>query len=268
MRRAVSTPQAPSEAPKRRVDLGTGTASVVDEGEGAPEFLLVHGLPGSARDFRWLTPCLGPSRRVRLEMPGFGGTPRSTGPDPSVEARARFVIDACDALELRRPILVGHSMGGIVGARAASLAPDRFAGLALISSPGLRAHRAFSRFPRRRLSWALRLPGATRLMRPMMRAGFRAAGFVHGTDEERVLTVHCIAATSIPEHAACLRTLTLPLLHAFCDDDPLVEAQIMAQTAEVTGGPVHRFADGGHNPQKHHAVELGDALQAWARSLS
>jgi len=41
----------------------------------------------------------------------------------------------------------------------------------------------------------------------------------------------------------------------------------MVETAEVTGGPVHRFPDGGHNPQKHHAVELGDALRSWAQSL-
>ncbi len=72
--------------------------SLVDEGppDGRP-WVLVHGIPGSARDFRWFTPALrlaAPSDRiVRLEMPGFGATPLQTEPDPSVEARARYVCE-------------------------------------------------------------------------------------------------------------------------------------------------------------------------------
>ena len=62
-------------------------------GEGELELLLVHGIPGSARDFRWLSHLLAEqARTIRLEMPGFGGTPLATGPSPGVEARARFVV--------------------------------------------------------------------------------------------------------------------------------------------------------------------------------
>lgn len=264
----MSTPAAPSNAPVRSIALPTGPASVADEGEGDLEFVLVHGLPGSARDFRWLTPCLPSARRVRLEMPGFGGTPLSTAPRPSVEARARFVLEATRALELRRPILVGHSMGGVVCTRACRLAPERYAGLVLISSPGMREHRELRRFPARSLSQALRLPGVEALMRPLLRWAFTRGGFRHATDAGLVWTVHCVGATSIAEHAEALRELTLPVFHAFCEDDPLIEVEIMAETARRLGGPVLRFDDGGHNPQKHHAVELGRALQSWAESLA
>ena len=68
----------------------------------------------------------------------------------------------------------------------------------------------------------------------------------------------------IPAHASRLRAARVPFFHAFCDDDPLVEVTIASETAQELGGPVHRFESGGHNPQKHHAVELSAALIEWA----
>lgn len=239
-----------------------------DEGEGPPTFVLVHGLPGSARDFRWLSPLLATeARAIRMELPGFGSTPLETEPSADVLPRARFVLHCVDALRLERPILVGHSMGGVVCAGAASIAPGRIAGLALIASPGLRVHRGFRQLPRHALSAVLRLPGMSRGLRRPLAAGFRRSGFRHSTHEERVHTLHCVARTSIPEHAARLRSLRMPLFHAFCEDDPLVEPAVTAHTATVLGGEVLRFATGGHNPQKHDAIELANELVQWSRSI-
>ncbi|MEM9463485.1 MAG: alpha/beta fold hydrolase [Myxococcota bacterium] len=135
--------------------------------------VLVHGgrgLPGSARDSRWMSHTLGQhARAIRIEMPGFGGTTLATGPSPSVESRGRFVVDCIDALALHQPILVGHSMGGVVATMAAILAPKRIAGLALLSSPGLRVHRGLRQFPRRRMSALLRVPGVPFALRKRRR---------------------------------------------------------------------------------------------------
>jgi pimeloyl-ACP methyl ester carboxylesterase len=267
----MTIPAEPSDCAPTLIALPTGPASITDEGprDAAHTFLLVHGLPGSVRDFRWLVPPLAAAARVvRLEMPGFGATPLATGPSPSVEARAAFVIAVADALDLARPVLVGHSMGGVVGTLAVTGAPDRFAGLALISSPGLRVHRGLRRFRPRPISRLLRLPLAARLLRGRLRRAFEATGFRHASDAEIVHTVHCVAAVDMAAHAERMRALSGPLLHGYCTDDPLIETDILDEAARVTGGTVLRFDQGGHNPQKYQAIPLAEALLAWADRLA
>jgi pimeloyl-ACP methyl ester carboxylesterase len=267
----MTTPAAASTADRDLARLPNGRVfSYVYDGpperaEGAT-FLLLHGLPGSARDFRWLAPVLAErgARVVRLEMPGFGETPLSTEPDPSVEARGRFVLDAIEALGLEQPWLVGHSMGGVVGTMAATLDPRRVAGLALVSSPGLRVHRGFRKARPRLAEAVLGLPLAERVLRRPLRRTFERTGFRHATDLGIRHTMRSIAATEIPAHGGRLRALQVPVLHAFCAGDPFIERVIFEETARVVGGPVLSFAEGGHNPQKHQAVELGEALVAWS----
>ncbi|MBX3250894.1 MAG: alpha/beta hydrolase, partial [Myxococcales bacterium] len=163
-----------------------------------------------------------------------------------------------------RPWLVGHSMGGVVGAMAATLSPDSFAGLALVASPGLRVHRGLRRARPKLLGALVRSPLAARALARPLRALFERGGFRHATDAEILHTIRCIAVTEIADHAERLRALRLPLFHAFCDADPFIEREILDETARALGGPVLRFAEGGHNPQKFQAVELGEALVEWA----
>ncbi len=273
----MTTPSAPSTADRDLARLPNDRIfSYVYDGPAdrrhaeAPTFLLIHGLPGSARDFRWLAPVLAAhgARVVRIEMPGFGETPLSTEPDPSVEARGRFVVDVVRALELDRgpmkPWLAGHSMGGVVGTMAATSAPELFSGLALVSSPGLRIHRGLRRARPRAAEAVLSLPFAERVLRKPLRKMFERTGFQHATDLGIRHTMRCIAATDTAAHAERLRRLELPILHAFCARDPFIERAIFEETAREIGGPVLRFAEGGHNPQKFQAVELGEALVRFA----
>ncbi|MBX3249816.1 MAG: hypothetical protein KF901_21745, partial [Myxococcales bacterium] len=105
----MTLPAQPSHAERRLVQLDDGVAAYVHDGpsDGAARaaFVLVHGLPGNARDFRWLAPVLAArgAHVVRVEMPGFGETPLATAPDPSVEARGRFVVELSQALGLVPP---------------------------------------------------------------------------------------------------------------------------------------------------------------------
>lgn len=269
----MTTPATPSTADRDLARLPNDRVfSYVYDGpenetDRALTFVLVHGLPGSARDFRWLAPVLAShgARVVRIEMPAFGETPLSTEPDASVEARGRFVVDAMRALKLDRSCLVGHSMGGVVGTMAATLAPDLFSGLALVSSPGLRVHRGFRQARPRTVEAVLSLPFAERALRQPLRRMFERTGFRHATDLGIRHTLRCIAVTDVKAHGRRLRRLRPPVLHAFCARDPFIERAVFEETARAIGGPVLRFAEGGHNPQKHQAVELGEALVRFAR---
>ncbi len=258
----------PADPARRSVSIAGGQASYTDEGAGVA-IVAVHGLPGSARDFRWLAPQVcDHARLVRLELPGFGATPVASGPDPSPIGRARFTLAACEALGLERPLLLGHSMGGVVACAAATLQPEAFRGLALLSSPGLRPHAMLRRLPVAAASRLLRRRWAARWLAGLQRRLFQWAGFRGYPGAELTRTIHCVAATSIAQHARRVRRLQLPTLVSWCDDDPLIEAELAEELAAACpAGPRLRFAQGGHNPQKSHAAEIGAALQAWLAEL-
>jgi pimeloyl-ACP methyl ester carboxylesterase len=258
-----------SDPPLRTVELATGPASYSDEGSG-PVVVAIHGLPGSARDFRWLAPHLSARLRLlRIEMPGFGATPVRSGAELSPEGRARFVLSVLRALGVERPVLVGHSMGGVVAAAAVDLEPDAFAGLGLLATPGLRRHTMLRRVPFGALSALLARPRLGPALGPLLRRAFARAGFRGYPDSELDRTIHCVAHTPMAEHAARVRRLRLPTLLAWCQDDPIIQPDLASELAGACpAGPRLCFPSGGHNLQKTRAQEIGAALVAWAEGLS
>lgn len=265
----MARPEQPSDPTPTRIELALGPASFTDEGAGPP-IVAIHGLPGSSRDFRWLAPALVARFRViRVDLPGFGGTPWTTRPGYAPEDRAAFVTELLEALALPPALLVGHSMGGVVAAAAAEAAPDRVRALGFVSAPGLRLHRGLRRLPRRALSAWFAGERRGRITLPVLRRAFAMMGF-RGPypDEALVHTLHGVAALDLEVHARRLRALRTPSAVIWCADDPLIEPEIPEELARtVPDGPRLRFEAGGHNPQKHHATEIAEALAAWAAEL-
>lgn len=116
------------------------------------DVLLLHGVGESADGWRGLMARLAPSYRVyALTLPGFGGLRRAVAgsgvegksaardavEDPSPEGFARFCHAFVTAKGLERPVLGGHSLGGLVALRAALDQPDRVRALVLIAAAGL-----------------------------------------------------------------------------------------------------------------------------------
>jgi pimeloyl-ACP methyl ester carboxylesterase len=127
-----------SATPRSRVlALGTDrpTVEVLDAGEGAP-LLFLHGaggvpawdgvLPLIAREYHVYAPLL----------PGFG---RSTGLEHLEDHLDLFLhgFDVMEALDLKRPYVVGESMGGWIAAEMAALRPREIGRLALAAPLGL-----------------------------------------------------------------------------------------------------------------------------------
>jgi len=100
---------------------------------------------------------------------------------------------------------------------------------------------------------------------PLARRAFAAAGFRGYPDAALIRTIACLRDTSLEAHAARVRRLALPTLCAWCEDDPLIEAAILAELAEAApAGPRLVWPTGGHVPQKTHAAELAEALATMA----
>lgn len=106
----------------------------VDRGQGPP-LVLIHGLAGSAANFQAIIPLL--AQRFRVVAPdllGFGLSDRPPDGDYSQRAQARLLRDFMERLGILKASLLGHSLGGVVALRFASLFPERVDRLILVCS--------------------------------------------------------------------------------------------------------------------------------------
>jgi pimeloyl-ACP methyl ester carboxylesterase len=98
-----------------------------------PPLVLVHGFGCS---MRWWEPVLPALRRfnvVRLDLLGHGDSEKPRD-GYSMENQADIVAGVIRALHLRRPAVVGHSMGGIVGTALVERHPELVGRLMMIGT--------------------------------------------------------------------------------------------------------------------------------------
>ncbi|QMV17466.1 alpha/beta fold hydrolase [Granulicella sp. 5B5] len=109
--------------------LETGTAI-----EGRPTLVLLHGLMGSAATFLPFMNELGDELHViALDLPGSGLSERRPDLSADLKSTTLSVASFLDALQLHKPIILGHSHGGAIALRLAAKFPDRLTSLALLA---------------------------------------------------------------------------------------------------------------------------------------
>jgi pimeloyl-ACP methyl ester carboxylesterase len=110
-----------------------------DRAGAGPPVVLLHGWPGTRRDYREVVPLLtGAADVVVPDLRGFGESDRHDAPPAdaySAAAQAASVLGLVDELGLDRPVLVGYDVGSRVAQAVARLRPD--AVRALVLSPPL-----------------------------------------------------------------------------------------------------------------------------------
>jgi pimeloyl-ACP methyl ester carboxylesterase len=148
-----------AKRPGQLLDIDGVAIHYVEKGRG-PAIVMVHGFGGATFSFRYQLDELSRDHRcVAIDLKGFGFSQRPQGGDYSLTAQARLVLRAMDLLGIDRCVLLGHSMGGDVSMRIATIAPDRVEKLILAaSSTGMKL-------------WVMpRLP----FLRPLLRLAIRA----------------------------------------------------------------------------------------------
>ncbi len=102
-----------------------------------PPLVLVHGLGGMASNWRLVAPALARDWRVIVpDLPGHGGSSRLAEAE-SVDPFARAVLAVVEVEDAAPAPWVGHSLGGLVGLRAAVLRPEAVTGLVLAAAAGI-----------------------------------------------------------------------------------------------------------------------------------
>lgn len=127
-----------------------------EAGEPRAPVLLLHGSPGSARNFEDLGPALARTGRAvhALDLPGFGRSTRAA-PSYSIRAHAHAALGALDAMGIERAHVVTWSMGGGVGLHMVDLAPERVASLTQIAAIGVQEAEGSGSYHFEHLKYAL-----------------------------------------------------------------------------------------------------------------
>ena len=101
---------------------------------GTVPVLLLHGISSGAGSWQRVADALPGHLLLAWDAPGYGPSTPLAQAAPAADDYAAVALQALDALDLRRVLLVGHSLGCIVAAAlAARLGPRRLHGLLLLS---------------------------------------------------------------------------------------------------------------------------------------
>ena len=105
-------------------------------GQGGPDTVLLHGIPGSGATWDAVLSRLSAEGRVIVpDLVGFGGSSRTSDfDDLHADGQARRLEAALRSVGVERAVLVGHDFGGPVAVRLLMRAPDICAGLMLAST--------------------------------------------------------------------------------------------------------------------------------------
>jgi 2-hydroxymuconate-semialdehyde hydrolase len=176
VRRSENLDLADVPKPGNTIALDGVGIHYVDRGQGPP-LVLIHGLGGSICNFRYNIPVLSQHLRVVvLDLKGFGYSERPATGDYSLTAQARLVAELMDRLGIPRAAVLGHSMGGAIALRLATIWPEKVDRLILVgSAPPDRMVPRFAASPP--LPSLLRLGTALVLHQPRLREIVLRQGF-------------------------------------------------------------------------------------------
>lgn len=267
----TTTALSSADAPGVFVRTKQGEVHVVVDGDPSwPAVATVHGLPGSARDFRVLGRLLAARSvcTVRIDAPGFGRTPAHGTLAKTPAERAALVVDVMRARGHGRFGVVAHSFGGSAALACAALYPDVVTTLALVCTMGVTRHRGLQ-LPHE-LTGALGALVKAPVVGPRAFATLKAAYERAGVrrekpvDEEGLYAeTQVIGSIDFADLRGFAARVACPTLVVGADDDPLVQRAVgFALAASLTNAPLvshRRKKTGGHFLQKHDA----DAVAVW-----
>ncbi|QPM89873.1 alpha/beta fold hydrolase [Pseudooceanicola algae] len=252
--------------------ISTGRLHYVVKGPAeAPQVLLIHGLGGQLGNFDCgLIDDLARDHRVIApDRPGMGYSDRRSSAGSTPADHARYMLELIEDLGLKRPLVIGHSLGGAIAQEIALQAPKRICGLALISpltQPGQPPSPAFSNLAlhsdigRWIVGWTLAVPTSLRRTPQILDAvygpeampenapiqggamlGLRPAHFVFTSKDFSAST------KGLSGRAGRLAELALPQHVLFGRDDRILDPSLHGHQLATQLPDLHlRLVPGGH----------------------
>lgn len=116
------------------VDVAGGRLHYVDKGQGRP-IVLIHGLSGNLENFGYamIDRLAEDFRVIAVDRPGCGHSTRDNDALARLPNQAAMIAEMIETLELDKPLVVGHSLGGAVSLFMALNHPGQVGGLAMLA---------------------------------------------------------------------------------------------------------------------------------------
>ncbi len=144
---------SPASPPSTVLEIAAAGAKVAVTRWGrGPAVVCLHAIGHGARDFSKLAERLGHRFAfIAIDWPGHGASPSSDL--PATAAQFAGILDAVlDGLRLRRPVIIGSSIGGAAAILYAAQQPDRVSALVLCNPGGLQPVGLIARLVCRRMA--------------------------------------------------------------------------------------------------------------------
>ncbi len=119
----------------RTIETRAAPVNVFEGGSG-PDLLFLHSAGGITADNPFLAALAAKYHVLAPQLPGYGDSGDSDSLRDMLDVTLHC-FDVLEALGLHRPILVGHSLGGMIAAEMAAIRPAEVERLCLIASAGL-----------------------------------------------------------------------------------------------------------------------------------
>lgn len=119
----------------RTIETPAARVNVLEGGSG-PDLLFLHSAGGVTAEHPFLLELAAKYRVHAPQLPGYGDSGESDNVRDMLDVTLHG-FDVMDALGLDRPIVVGHSLGGMIAAEMAALRPKEIDRLCLIAAAGL-----------------------------------------------------------------------------------------------------------------------------------
>lgn len=244
----------------------------VEQGSGPDTLLLVHGLGGVSTNFSYamLGELAKDYRVVAIDRPGSGYSQRARRAAASLAVQADVIAGIIDALQLGRPMLVGHSLGGAVVLATALRHPDKVRGLSLIAplthmpadgpSPVFAALAIRQSWLRKLFAWTLMVPLSIRRREQVLDVVFgpepAPADFpIQGGGALGLRPGHYISTSRdlvalehvLPQLEQSYGDLRMPVRILYGRDDRILDPQEQGQAMVERFPEMHlELVDGGH----------------------
>ncbi|WP_398335746.1 alpha/beta fold hydrolase [Vulcanococcus sp.] len=231
--------------------------------------MCVHGWMLSGRLWQPLIAQLQPQWEVWApNLPGFGGSPRPRGLQPTLPSYGRWLAEASRERAQGRPlVLIGHSLGGSLVLHAAPLLGDQLQGVVQVAAGGgvyqprpfRMVRRGGAGFLRWRPGWLAELPGTEAIRSPLV-AELRAA---------RGLLACSMQRGAVQQLPGLTAQLAVPSLWVVGSRDTVMEPRYVRHLAGYSPDHQVELLEGeGHLPMRTAPERLAQLISAWLNAQS